>query len=84
MFEIYAAKPINMEIKYGVVGLILKGDDQAKYVKIEDDTSGSTGGIYILISEDEFFTKNVFDDWLPNKDDILEYVEESRWEIQWR
>ena len=73
-----------MEIKYAVVGLILKGDDQGKYVKIEDDTSGSTGGIYILISEDEFFTKNVFDDWLLSKDDIPGYIEESKWKIQWR
>lgn len=73
-----------MEIKYAVVGLILKGDDQAKYVKIEDDTSGSTGGIYILISEDEFFTTNVFDDWLLSKDDIPRYIEESKWKIQWK
>lgn len=69
------------DIKIGVVGKILAGDDLGCWLRIDDDSS-NTGGFLVHVSKDSGFMDSG-DDWVESYDVLREYFEESNWEIDW-
>ena len=70
-----------MDIKIGVVGRIMEGDEAGSYVKVVDDSS-STGGYLVLTSANPDMS-NGFDNWVEDRESLARYFEESRWAINW-
>lgn len=70
-----------MEIRLGVVGKIVAGDEFGSYIKIIDDAE-STGGILILTS---IFPEmnDGYDNWVKDNDALQRYFEESGWKVDW-
>ena len=69
------------EIRIGVVGKILKGDDAGSFIKVVDDST-NTGGYLVFTSSDTSFRES-YDDWVENLNKLESYFAESRWTIQW-
>ena len=72
----------SVQIKIGIIGKILAGDDIGQYVKIEDD-SQSTGGFLILTNLEVDFTGEGFDNWVKDYKSLQKYFKESNWKISW-
>lgn len=70
-----------MDIKIGVVGRIMEGDEAGSYVKVLDDSS-NTGGYLVLTSSSPDMSDS-FDNWVENRESLSRYFEESRWAIDW-
>ena len=68
-------------IKVGVPGKVLAGDDIGSWVRIDDD-SENTGGFLIHVSPNPDYTGGS-EDWVENYEDLVGYFEESGWEIIW-
>ena len=72
-----------VDIQIGRVGKIIEGDYIGNEVKVIDD-SDSTGGFLILTSTSfSGQTEEGFDDWVENRECLVEYFKESRWVIEW-
>ncbi len=69
------------EIRVGVIGKILQGEEKGFFVKVIDD-SDSTGGYLILTSEEKSFGSG-FDGWVKNREDLEGYFREAGWKIDW-
>ena len=67
-------------LKVGKKGRIISGDEQIRYVMIQDDRNNS-GGYLILKGLDPDF-KDGYDDWVE-EDKLDAYFEESGWLIEW-
>jgi len=70
-----------MEIKIGIVGKIVAGDEAGSFVKVLDDTD-KTGGFLILTSSTPEM-KDGFDSWVENESSLKQYFVESNWVIRW-
>lgn len=70
-----------MEIKIGLVGRIVEGDDIGSYVKVLDD-SQNTGGYLILTSAHQDMSDGA-DNWVEDWDTLSRYFQESRWVVEW-
>src|SRR5690348_8516248 len=74
------------EIRFGEVGFIEQGDDQGKYVLVQDDNARS-GGVYVFYSPNPEFLGgiegHVFDYWLENLEMFGKFVQASTWVIRW-
>lgn len=70
-----------MEIKIGVVGEIVAGDETGSFIKVVDDTK-NTGGFLILTSSTPEMTDG-FDNWVEDEKSLSQYIIESGWIIQW-
>lgn len=70
-----------MEIRIGIVGEIVTGDEAGSFVKIIDDTE-HTGGFLILTSSTPEM-KDGFDNWVENESSLKQYFVESKWVIRW-
>ncbi len=70
-----------MEIKIGVVGEIVAGDEIRSFIKVVDDTE-KTGGFLILTSSTPEM-KDGFDNWVENEKSLSKYFIESGWIIRW-
>ncbi len=72
------------DIKTGINGRIEEGEYQGWYVRIEDDTQGSTGGFYVLIFQSLDPNDHVgYDERYEFFSDIPVLFEERAWKIQW-
>lgn len=70
-----------MDIKIGVIGKIVDGDETGSYVKVVDDAS-NTGGYLILTSTNPDMSDG-FDNWVEDRKSLSRYFEESRWVVTW-
>ncbi|MGZ3974329.1 MAG: hypothetical protein ACXWAT_10130 [Methylobacter sp.] len=70
-----------MDIKVGVVGEIVAGDDAGSYLKVIDDNE-NTGGFLILTSRSPQMTDG-FDNWVESENSLRQYFIESGWVIRW-
>jgi hypothetical protein len=75
-------------IPIGVTGRIInhptigEGPRHGWLVRVKDDRSGSTGGVYVeMWSESE---DKAFDNWLQDVADLDEYFTESGWLVEWQ
>ena len=50
-------------ILFNTPGLILNGGDTGKYIVIEDDSFGDTGGYYIYVTISLDGSSPMFDNW---------------------
>jgi len=70
-----------MDIKIGVVGQIMEGDDAGSYVKVVDD-SVNTGG-YLVLTSTASDMSDGFDNWVDDRTSLSRYFEESRSVVNW-
>jgi hypothetical protein len=70
------------EIRIGVFGLILSGEETGRYLRVVDDAE-NTGGFLILTSADRAGATDVHDAWVESIVDVDLYLDESAWEIEW-
>jgi hypothetical protein len=70
-----------MEIRIGVVGRIVEGDQCGHYVKVVDD-SENTGGLLVLTCAKPDMGK-CFDAWVESADALHDYFTEASWLIEW-
>ena len=68
-------------IKVGIVGKIIKGDEEGSFIKVVDDKI-NTGGYLILTSSNTSFN-NSFDGWVENELELKNYFIESGWKVEW-
>ena len=73
---------MNPKILIGKWGKIIAGDEIGRYVFVEDDSTGSTGGFYVFTSPEPSLKKG-FDDWVKDINDLEKYFGEAGWQIQW-
>lgn len=69
------------EIKIGVVGRIVAGDDVGRYLKVIDD-GRNTGGFLVITSDSPDFVDG-YDDWVESRSALEEYFLESSWRVEW-
>ena len=73
------------EIKFDVYGKIQRGDYEGWYMKVIDDTKGTTGGFYIILERDISDAKaEGYNSWLETFEDVVKYCEEANWVIDWK
>jgi hypothetical protein len=69
------------------VGQILRSkhpQDVNRFVKVQDDTKGSTGGFYILSCDSRDFKSSfVFDNWVEKREQLAKFFEAWEWEVKW-
>jgi hypothetical protein len=73
--------PDPSDIIYNRVGIVTKGDDTGKYIKLADDREGSTGGFYAYITDDLNDDSPVYDDWFEKMENLVNYL--SAHEVKW-
>ena len=72
------------DIRTGLVGLVVQGQlCGGRFLKIQDDRAGSTGGLYVLWCDDPAFAARVFDDWVEDWPALERYFDELALEVQW-
>lgn len=70
-----------MEIKIGVVGRVVEGDETGSYLKVVDD-SANTGG-YLVLTSANVDMSDAFDNWVEDHESLSRYFAESRWVVNW-
>lgn len=70
------------DLKVGVLGRIVAGDDAGRFVEIADDASTS-GGFLILTYDNADRSGNAYDSWMQSIIDVELYFAESGWEVEW-
>lgn len=70
------------DLRVGVLGRIVAGDDVGRYVEVLDDTS-SSGGFLILTYDHSDRSGNAYDSWVESIVDADLYFEESGWDVEW-
>ena len=71
----------NIEIDK--LGKIKQGSYANWFVKVVDDTNGTTGGYYINIIKGVDLGMEAYDDWVENLESLEGYFEEVNWEVDW-
>ncbi len=70
------------DLRVGVLGRIVAGDDAGRFVEVTDDTS-SSGGFLILTFDNVDRSGNAYDSWVESIVDVDLYFAESGWEVEW-
>lgn len=70
------------ELRVGVLGHIVAGDDSGRFVEVMDDTSTS-GGFLILTFDNGDRSGNAYDSWVESIIDVELYFEECGWGVEW-
>ncbi len=71
----------ELDIPIGKIGKILAGKELGRYVKIVDDEA-DTGG-YLILTWNNPDTGEGFDDWVENRANLVSYIRECGWLIEW-
>ena len=71
------------DLRVGVVGRILVGDEVGRFVEIVDDHA-NTGGWLIFTYGNADRSGEVFDAWVVSIIDVDRYFDEAAWEIDWQ
>jgi hypothetical protein len=70
------------DLRVGVLGRIVAGDDAGRFVEVTDDTS-SSGGFLILTFDNVDRSGNAYDSWVESIVDVELYFADSGWEVEW-
>jgi hypothetical protein len=70
------------DIKLGTMGRILEGDEEGRFVEVQDD-SDRTGGFLIFTYADAARSPEVFDGWVADLEGVERYFRESGWRVDW-
>ncbi len=70
------------DLRVGVLGRIVAGDDARRFVEVTDDTN-SSGGFLILTFDNVDRSGNAYDSWVESIVDVELYFAESGWEVEW-
>jgi hypothetical protein len=70
------------DLKVGVLGRIVAGEDTGRFVEVIDDTDTS-GGFLILTYDNVDRSGNAYDSWVESIIDVELYFAESGWEVEW-
>lgn len=70
------------DLRVGVLGRIVAGNDAGRFVEVTDDTS-SSGGFLILTFDNVDRSGNAYDSWVESIVDVDLYFAESGWEVEW-
>lgn len=75
---------IKKMFQIGKWGRILNGENPNWYLKIEDDTKGSTGGFYIYtVKNPNDENSEDYDDWAENEESLKNYMNYIKLQIEW-
>lgn len=69
------------DIKIGVAGRIIEGDDVGQHIEVIDD-SENTGG-FLILQVPDLASNEGYDDWVEDIDSLHIYFDESNWNIEW-
>ncbi|UNO41077.1 hypothetical protein [Streptomyces sp. MST-110588] len=69
-------------IKINTLGRISAGDDQGKYVKIQE-LLDDPPSFLVLTAADPDFTHEGGDEWVEDFASLQQFFEEARWVIDW-
>lgn len=69
-------------IKIGAVGRISSGDEQGKYVKIQE-LPDDPPSYLILTAADRDFRHDGGDAWVEDRASLSQYFEEAHWIVEW-
>ena len=69
-------------MKVGVVGRIASGEEQGRFVLVQDDAD-NTAGLLILTGTSRDFSVEGADAWVEDADALENYAQESNWIIEW-
>jgi hypothetical protein len=69
-------------IRIGVVGRIESGDEQGKFVKIQE-LPDQPPSYLVLTAADPDFTTDGGDDWVEDLPSLEQYFGEAQWAIVW-
>ena len=72
---------MKTKIRIGVIGLVKNGEHAGSLIKVLDD-SLNTGGFLILLGINRD-TKESFDNWVENGEQLEKYFNDSGWIIEW-
>jgi hypothetical protein len=70
------------DLRVGVLGRIVAGDDTERFVEVLDDTN-SSGGFLILTYDNVDRSGNAYDSWVESIIDVELYFAESGWDVEW-
>jgi hypothetical protein len=71
-----------MEVFFNRKGKVIEGKDAGKFVLLEDDSKGSTGGYYLYESVSNFEKDTpVSDTWLEDYEMLRSYLVQNK--IEW-
>ena len=70
------------DLRVGVLGRIVAGDDAGRFVEVLDDAN-SSGGFLILTYDHLDRSGNAYDSWVESIVDVDLYFEESGWDVEW-
>ncbi len=71
----------GIEIRLGVWGRILAGEDAGRFVRIEDDMASSGG--YLVSVQADLDHVGGHDSWVEKYEDLPRYFAEARWNVEW-
>lgn len=70
------------DLRVGVLGCIVAGEDTGRFVEVIDDTDTSDG--YLIQTYDNVDRSgNAYDSWVESIIDVEFYFAESGWEVEW-
>jgi len=72
----------STKIRIGVVGQIVRGAEEGRFVEILDDAE-NTSGYLIVTYADSDRSPVAFDAWVESIADVELYFEESDWQVKW-
>lgn len=71
----------GIEIRLGVWGCIITGEDAGSFVRIEDDTAESGG--YLVLVKPVLDREGGHDSWVEKYEDLPRYFAEANWTVEW-
>ncbi|MBW3084955.1 hypothetical protein KEM60_01146 [Austwickia sp. TVS 96-490-7B] len=70
------------ELRVGVLGRIVAGEDFGRFVEVVDDADTS-GGFLILTYDNVDRPGDAYDSWVESIIDVEPYFAECGWEVEW-
>ena len=69
-------------IEINKFGKVISDKMKGWFIIIKDDLE-NTGGYLVILSEDNKFSKNGYDNWFLNLKEVEQYLLDNKFEIEW-
>lgn len=70
------------DLRIGVVGRLVAGDEAGRFVEVVDDAD-SSGGFLVQIYEHPDRSGVAYDSWVESIVDVDSYFDEMGWAVEW-